>query len=180
MPPVAAEWLAKLLQLIEGGASWPQPTTCGKAFFLANTDEPSTDPMDYRIILILSRLYRRWASMRLRDTQDWIKKWQLPIMYAGVPGGGAELDWWHLSVVKEEAFHTEPDIVGATIDIYECVDQVPPPLGQTLLYLTGMPWSILLPYSEMMRNVKDVNVLPQRAGTHTRGYAPSDKGAHGQ
>ena len=35
MPVEAAEWLAKLLQLIEGGANWPQPTTWEKAFFLA-------------------------------------------------------------------------------------------------------------------------------------------------
>ena len=104
MPLEAAEWLAKLLQLIEGGANWPQPTTWGKAFFLTKTEEPSTDPMDYRILLILSRLYRRWASMRLRRLHAWIGIRELPEMYAGVPGRGAELAWWHLSAVREDTF----------------------------------------------------------------------------
>ena len=60
---------------------------------LAVTDEPSTNPMEYRILLVLSRLYRRWASMRLRDMQEWIRKWQHPAMYAVVLGGGVELAW---------------------------------------------------------------------------------------
>jgi hypothetical protein len=87
MPVEAADWLAKLLTLVEEGAPWPRPTTWGKAFFLCKTEEPSTDPMEYKILLILSRLYRRWASMRLRDVHGWAQGWQLPEMYAGVPGG---------------------------------------------------------------------------------------------
>jgi len=72
--------------LVEKGALWPSPTKWGKALFLSKTDEPSTDPMEYRILLILSRLYRRWASLRLRDLHGWIQQWQMPEMYAGVPG----------------------------------------------------------------------------------------------
>jgi hypothetical protein len=34
MPVEAADWLAKLLTLVEEGAPWPRPTTWGKAFFL--------------------------------------------------------------------------------------------------------------------------------------------------
>ena len=120
MPLVAAEWLAKLLNLVEKGAPWPSPTTWGKAFFLSKTEEPSTDPMEYRILLILSRLYRRWASLRLRDLHGWIQQWQMPEMYAGVPGGGAELAWWHLSAINEDAHHSGADIAGATVDIYKC------------------------------------------------------------
>ena len=103
MPLVAAQWLAKLLNLVEEGAPWPSPTTWGKAFFQSKTEEPSTDPMEYRILLILSRLYRRWASIRLRDLHGWLQQWQMPEMYAGVPGGGAELAWWHLSAINEDA-----------------------------------------------------------------------------
>ena len=81
------------------------------------------------------------------------------------PGGGAEPAWWHLSAVREDAYHAEQDIPGAAIDIYTCFDQVAPLLGQTLLHLAGMPWSILRPYSEIMQHVRVINVLPQGAGT---------------
>ena len=117
MPLVAAQWLAKLLNLVEEGAPCPSPTTWGKAFFLSKTEEPSTDPMEYRILLILSRLYRRWASIRLRDLHGWIQQWQMPEMYAGVPGGGAELAWWHLSAINEDTYHSGADFAGAAVDI---------------------------------------------------------------
>ena len=107
MPLVAADWLAKLLNLVELGAPWPKPTTWGQAFFLSNTEEPSTDPIKHRILLILSRLDRRWANISLTDLHEWIQKWQLPDMYAGVPGGGAELVWWHLSAINEDANNQE-------------------------------------------------------------------------
>ncbi|WP_353239581.1 hypothetical protein, partial [Limnohabitans sp.] len=168
MPDLAAEWLARLLNLVEQGAPWPTATTWGKAFFLSKNDEPSTAPMEYRILLILSRLYRRWASMRLRDLQGWVRTWQLPEMYAGVPGGGADMAWWHLSAVNEDIFHAGGDIAGATIDIYKCFDQIVPVLGQALWHLAGMPERVLLPYRSMMANVKVVNVLPQGAGTPYR------------
>ena len=88
VPIEAADWLAKLLQLIEGGANSPQPTAWGKAFFLATAEEPSTDPMDHRILQIRSRLRRRWASMRLHDLHSWIGTWPGPREKAlNLPGG---------------------------------------------------------------------------------------------
>ena len=95
MPILAANWLAKLLNLVEQGAPWPR-RRWGKRFLPVQnkTEEPSTDPVVYKILLILPRLYRRSASMGLHDLHEWIRRWQLPEMYAGVPGGGAELAWW--------------------------------------------------------------------------------------
>jgi hypothetical protein len=133
--------------------------------FLSKTEEPSTDPMEYRILLILSRLYRRWASIRLRDLHGWIQQWQLPEMYAGVPGGGAELAWWHLSAINEDAYHSGADFAGAAVDIYKCFDQIIPLLGQALMLIAGMPAQNLKASRSMMDTVKVVNVLPQGAGT---------------
>ena len=90
------------------------------------TEEPSTDPMEYRILLIFSRLYRRSASMRLRDVHEWVQGWQVPEMYAGVPGGGAEMAWWHLSATNEEAILTGADIAGAAIDRGRFCKPIPP------------------------------------------------------
>ena len=46
----------------EAGGKWPKQTLWGKSFLLAKVDEVTTDPMDYRILLILPRLYMRWAA----------------------------------------------------------------------------------------------------------------------
>ena len=67
LPLDAVEWLARMLTHIEAGGRWPQQTLWGKAFFLSKVEDATTDPIDYRIVLILPRLNRRWASLRLRD-----------------------------------------------------------------------------------------------------------------
>ena len=110
--------------------------------------------MEYRILLILSRLYRRWASIRLKDLHAWIQRWQMPEMYAGVPGGGAELAWWHLSAINEDARHSGADIAGATVDIYKCFDHVMPLLGQALMLIAGIPANIRNAYCAMMQTTK--------------------------
>ena len=64
LPDLAIQWLARLPNSIEAGARWPQHTKWGKAFFLSKVQGFTTDPMDFRVLLILARLYRRWAGLR--------------------------------------------------------------------------------------------------------------------
>ena len=59
LPLHAVEWLARMLRHIEAGAPWPTPTKWGKAVCLAMVEGYSTNTRDLRILLILSRLYRR-------------------------------------------------------------------------------------------------------------------------
>ena len=89
----------------------------------------------------------------------------LPEMYASVPGGGAELAWWHLSAINEDTYHSGADFAGAAVDIYKCFDQIIPLLGQALMLIAGIPEKNLKAYRSMMDTVKVVNVLPQGAGT---------------
>ena len=55
----AADHLAQLLNGIEAGLDWPEPMLWGKAHLHAKESEPTTNPMDHRILLVLQRLYRR-------------------------------------------------------------------------------------------------------------------------
>ena len=65
----AFELLATLLNLIEGGRSWPVALLHAKAAMLANTEVFSFDSLVYRILMILSTLYRKLAATRLRHLQ---------------------------------------------------------------------------------------------------------------
>ena len=75
--------------------------------------------MDYRILLILPRLYRRWASLRLRDLGTWVQGWATPEMYAGVQGGGAELAWWHVGLLRERAHRCGDGMLTGVFDIFK-------------------------------------------------------------
>ena len=103
LSPTAAERLAQLLNAIEAGMPWPEPMSWGKAHLLAKDLEPSLDPTDYRILLVLQRLYRRWATLRLRKLAPWVAKWQLPEMFAGVKSGGADVAWLSTALDQENA-----------------------------------------------------------------------------
>ena len=64
-----------------------------KAAFLVKDPTKVEDPMSYRVLLILSSIYRRWATLRLRQMSRWVDGWALPEMYAGVQGRGAQDAW---------------------------------------------------------------------------------------
>ena len=116
--------------------------------------------------------------MRLRDVRDWAAGWQPPEMYAGVQCGGAELAWWHLSAEREDTQQGGDDIAAGAVDIYKFFDQISPMLAQVLLRLAGMPSAILRAYSETMKDLQVVNVLPQRAGIPYTRRRSTPQGAH--
>ena len=65
----AAQRLADLLNAIEQGLDWPEPVSHGRAHLLAKDEVPSLSAMDYRLLLVLQRIYRRWGTMRLQHLQ---------------------------------------------------------------------------------------------------------------
>ena len=101
-------------------------TQWAKAVCLFQVEGHTTDPMDFMSLLILPRLYRRWAGLRLRDIAPWVRSWQLQEMYAGVPGGGAELAWLHAGITRESAFQNSRGTLAGALDIFKCFDQIAP------------------------------------------------------
>ena len=57
---VALQRLVDMLEAIEDGAEWPDQTLAGRTAWLDKSDgpEPSLDPLDFRGLTILSKVYR--------------------------------------------------------------------------------------------------------------------------
>ena len=106
------------------GLPWPEGVLHGKATFLCKTPEPSLEALDYRILLILPLLYRRWASVRLANLRPWVASWSLDCMFAGIPGKGADEAWYESAVRVEHAKLHGNVISGAASDIQKCFDQI--------------------------------------------------------
>ena len=75
--PRACGWLARMLRRIEQGAEWPVPALEAKAAFLHKGEGDLMDPMCYRLLSIMSVLYRSWAKARLKDLREWVKGWAM-------------------------------------------------------------------------------------------------------
>ena len=52
---------------------------------------------------MLSAVYRMWARMRLGHLEGWIGEWDLPEIFAGVPGKGADRAWYKVVYLGMEA-----------------------------------------------------------------------------
>ena len=86
----ACESLAAFLNLIEGGAPWPKQMTVARVAFLAKEEDSDMDPLEYRVLLMLSTVYRVWGKIRLPQLQPWIATWDMQGIYVGVEGKGGQ------------------------------------------------------------------------------------------
>ena len=93
--------IAQLYNLVEEGAQWPKATRDARAAFLAK-EENAASPLDYRLLLMMSTLYRSWAKIRLADLMPWISRWALWEIYAGALPQGASDATYVLSLKLEE------------------------------------------------------------------------------
>ena len=68
---------------IEAGSEWPKGTERAKAAFLEKEGAVVGEVMSYRVLLIMSALYRKWATIRLDMLQPWVQQWAMPEMFSG-------------------------------------------------------------------------------------------------
>ena len=85
--------LTVLLDLIEEGAAWPADTNAGRLAFMSKDINKLDDALAYRLLSILSVLYRRRATVRLRYLKEWISSWAEECYFAGTDAVGAEDAW---------------------------------------------------------------------------------------
>ena len=79
---------------------------------LYKTTPTQAGPRDLRILLILSTIYRRWASYRLQSLAPWIHEWELEEMFAGIPGKGAEQASYTTAILLEYLKCQQHDFTG--------------------------------------------------------------------
>ena len=74
------EWgrcaVATMLNNIEEGDLWPDDLCHGISSFVLKPGGSSLNPLDFRPLLLLPVLYRRWASLRLWQLRHWIRTWE--------------------------------------------------------------------------------------------------------
>ena len=162
---LAAQLLADLLNAIEqDGAPWPDSTLQVRAAFLGKGGDGS-NPLDYRVLSIMSVIYRRWASLRHKSLKGWVATWAMSEHYAGTGPNGAEDAWYHTGMVVETARLKNQDITGGAADVWKCSDQVLRELLFVLLKLGGFPSRILAAYKNFHDNCHFYNGGRDTGGT---------------
>lgn len=164
LPLAAHTHMAHLLNLIEEGHPWPEQLAIAKASFLAKDPDKLEEPLSYRILLVLPALYRRWASTRLKDIEDWVEDWATPEMHAGVKGMGAQDGWYGTAVTAELAHVDHTHITGASADLHKCFDRIQRPLVYKIAAAAGMPPRILCAYKSFQEALTARNAVAGQMG----------------
>ena len=113
----ACKCTARLYNMIEKGAKWPEGAEKARAAFLEQDSNKHGQVMNYRILLMLSALCRKWAAIRLSAMQPWINKWAMGEMYAGAGHQGAEYAWYKVALHIENMRLQETEYCGGTAAI---------------------------------------------------------------
>ena len=79
-----------MLQTIEDSQPRPSAGMQAKAAYLSKDPGKTDDPLEYRVLLRLATIYRRWATARSDDLRPWIRTWETDRINAGTEGAGAD------------------------------------------------------------------------------------------
>lgn len=150
--------VADLLNAIERGAPWPTHMLQARAAFLSKDPNDTSNPLAYRIPKITSGWYRKWASCRNKNLEQWITTWGHPALNSGVPGKGAQDAWHKIAMEHELKLLKGEQIAGGSVDIFKRFDQLNRELIYQLALNAGMPRRILDPY---MRYISHLQVRYQ-------------------
>ena len=137
--------VALLFNTIEEGAKWPKDITLARSAFMSKSSDTYEDLLNYRVLTILPVPYRRWATASLHSLKPWIDDWDMPEIFAGGIGKGAQ-DGWYSTAAQLENFQLHKVwYAGGAVDIRKCVDQMP----RSVIYSVGRH----LPTSTQYREV---------------------------
>ena len=89
----------------------------------------------------------------------WIRRWQLPEMFAGVAEVGAEDVWWEMSLDLEELQMRGIPFAGAGVDVFKCFDQIIRDLVYRLAGTAGMPSKVLDTYRRYQEGLTTMNAV---------------------
>ena len=157
--------LSKMLNAIEEEANWPGQVLHCTAAFLTKDEGDRFNPLAHRVLLIAPTLYRKWATLRLDDMDDWINTWSHPAMMVGVKGRGAEDGWWNTSLNLELSHTSNEAYTGGAIDVYKCFDQIVPQLLHEMARRKGMPPTVLQAYISFQKHIKTRNSISGGLGS---------------
>eukprot|EP00435_Cladocopium_sp_Y103_P062884 s241_g24.t1 len=146
MPRAHTELLLSLLTDIEHGRQlWPQQLQEGLVIALAKC-EGAHRPNEYRPIVLLSIIYRCWASLRSRQMLHMLEPWIHADAHGFLPSREPAQTWVHVQAAVELSLQSSLPLAGVGTDFvkaFNCIRREPLWL---LAEAVGIPSTLLHPW----------------------------------
>eukprot|EP00435_Cladocopium_sp_Y103_P064826 s87_g26.t1 len=137
--------LALLTAVEQNETSWPAQLLEGQVIALSKC-EGAHQPNEFRPIVLLSIIYRCWASLRSRQTLSMLE----PYIYADAHGFLSSREpaqtWLHIQAAVECALQSRCPLAGIGTDMvkaFNCIQREP---QSTLAKAIGIPQALLHPW----------------------------------
>eukprot|EP00435_Cladocopium_sp_Y103_P012608 s4890_g3.t1 len=116
--------LANLFAHVESGAAWPKQLTTGFVCPIAKCDNPDL-PTHFRPIVLLSLLYRMWASSSAKAFLPSLHSLLPEQVFGFVPGKRSTDLWSLLQLAIDVAGVCHENLVGYNVDLIKCFNRLP-------------------------------------------------------
>ncbi|CAK9009851.1 unnamed protein product [Durusdinium trenchii] len=130
--------LVNMFHKIQEGADWPQQLVTG--FVIPIRKTPIADQAKhYRPIVLISFLYRLWATGICRAYLPYLTKIIPTLVFGYVPGRRAEDVWFLLQTLIQSSYTMQSELLGYNADLVKCFNTLPRAPILLLLQLMGFP-----------------------------------------
>ena len=141
--------LAQLFAELESGSPWPEQLVTGFVCPVPKCSQPVA-ASQYRPIVLISLLYRIWASASAKAFLPQLLSGVSPHIFGYVPHRRASDVWSLIQLALEMATETQQPITGYCADIIKCFNRLPrSPLFRLLRHF-GMDSGVILAWSNAL------------------------------
>ena len=147
-------FILRMLSAIEdGNAEWPQQMLEGLVIALAKPGNDGSKSSHYRPIVLLSMLYRNWASLRSRQLLQRISRYIPEDVHGFLPGREPMHTWLQIQATVEVSLQSGTDLVGLSTDVVKAFNAIRrEPLFQLASHL-GVESSIIRPWKSFLHGM---------------------------
>ena len=145
LPESARADIASLLLTVQRTGAWPQQLVTG-IVCPARKHSAAETPGEFRPIILLSFLYRLWASVASKVLLNGLITGVGNHTYGFVTGRRPQDLWYLVQLLVECSYHTEVDVSGINLDLVKCFNNLPrTPIFESLRIM-GAPDNVLVPW----------------------------------
>ena len=174
MSPFHTRQLIALLSAIEDNQTeWPKQLLEGLVIAIAKCDDAHR-PNEYRPIVLLSIIYRCWASLRARQMLAQLEMYIHSDAHGFLPSREPGQTWLHIQAAVETAIQSKQQLAGIGTDFvkaFNCISRKP---LWFLAEAVGIPNTLLHPWRSFVQKfTRRFVVCNEVSNAHlsTRGFA---------
>ena len=174
MSPFHTKQLIALLSAIEDNQTeWPKQLLEGLVIAIAKCDDAHR-PNEYRPIVLLSIIYRCWASLRARQMLAQLEMYIHSDAHGFLPSREPGQTWLHIQAAVETAIQSKQQLAGIGTDFvkaFNCISRKP---LWFLAEAVGIPNTLLHPWRSFVQKfTRRFVVCNEVSNAHlsTRGFA---------